>query len=123
MPAIVRQLTLQQPPRRRRPVVLQFKHPHDAMILPNGDMVVATWAPVRPPAPVASVLYPDFPAFWTQTPCIQRLDSLFLDSCHARTPAPPPTMRCDLWNLPLDFCALLPLRLRQACACRFWSFP
>jgi len=25
----------------------QFKHPHDAMFLPNGDMVVATWAPGR----------------------------------------------------------------------------
>lgn len=25
----------------------QFKHPHDAILLPNGDMVVATWAPGR----------------------------------------------------------------------------
>jgi len=25
----------------------QHKHPHDAMFLPNGDMVVATWAPGR----------------------------------------------------------------------------
>ena len=25
----------------------QHKHPHDAMLLPNGDMVVATWAPGR----------------------------------------------------------------------------
>jgi len=25
----------------------QFKHPHDAEFLPNGDMVVATWAPGR----------------------------------------------------------------------------
>jgi len=25
----------------------QHKHPHDAMILPNGDIVVATWAPGR----------------------------------------------------------------------------
>jgi len=26
---------------------LDFKHPHDAIILPNGDFVVATWAPGR----------------------------------------------------------------------------
>ncbi len=26
---------------------LQFKHPHDAELLPNGDMDVATWAPGR----------------------------------------------------------------------------
>lgn len=26
---------------------LQFKHPHDAEFLPNGDMIVATWAPGR----------------------------------------------------------------------------
>ena len=26
---------------------LQYKHPHDAEFLPNGDMVVATWAPGR----------------------------------------------------------------------------
>ena len=25
----------------------QHKHPHDAIFLPNGDMVVATWAPGR----------------------------------------------------------------------------
>ena len=25
----------------------QHKHPHDAILLPNGDMVVATWAPGR----------------------------------------------------------------------------
>lgn len=25
----------------------QHKHPHDATFLPNGDMVVATWAPGR----------------------------------------------------------------------------
>ena len=25
----------------------QHKHPHDAVFLPNGDMVVATWAPGR----------------------------------------------------------------------------
>lgn len=25
----------------------QHKHPHDAMLLPNGDLVVATWAPGR----------------------------------------------------------------------------
>ena len=36
----------------------QHKHPHDAILLPNGDLVVATWAPGRisywkllPPAP------------------------------------------------------------------------
>ena len=26
---------------------LQHLHPHDAILLPNGDMVVATWAPGR----------------------------------------------------------------------------
>ena len=26
---------------------LQHLHPHDAIFLPNGDMVVATWAPGR----------------------------------------------------------------------------
>jgi hypothetical protein len=25
----------------------QHKHPHDAILLPNGDIVVATWAPGR----------------------------------------------------------------------------
>jgi hypothetical protein len=25
----------------------QHKHPHDAILLANGDMVVATWAPGR----------------------------------------------------------------------------
>ena len=25
----------------------EHKHPHDAIILPNGDLVVATWAPGR----------------------------------------------------------------------------
>ena len=25
----------------------QHKHPHDAIFLPNGDMVVATWNPGR----------------------------------------------------------------------------
>jgi hypothetical protein len=26
----------------------QHKHPHDAIFLANGDIVVATWAPVSP---------------------------------------------------------------------------
>lgn len=29
----------------------QHKHPHDAIFLANGDIVVATWAPVPPPHP------------------------------------------------------------------------